>query len=70
MSALVSGASSVAVPLRWRALHVSKQGDDDYACGRRQGQAHEDPRRWSRYLHDQAWDVADKIVLAMRKGAK
>jgi len=31
--ALVPGSSSVAVPLRWRRLPVSKQGDDDYACG-------------------------------------
>jgi hypothetical protein len=23
-----------------------------------------------RNLHDQAWDVADRLVLAMRKGAK
>ena len=30
---LVPGSSSVAIPLRWRRLPVSKQGDDDYACG-------------------------------------
>ena len=24
----------------------------------------------ARNLHDQAWDVADKLVLAMRKGAQ
>lgn len=31
--ALVPGSSSVTVPRRWRSLRVSKQGDDDYACG-------------------------------------
>lgn len=31
--ALVPGSASIAVPRRWRSLRVSKQGDDDYACG-------------------------------------
>lgn len=31
--ALVPGASRVAVPPPWRSLRVSKQDDDDYACG-------------------------------------
>lgn len=31
--ALVPRSSNVAVPHRWLSLRVSKQGDDDYACG-------------------------------------
>jgi hypothetical protein len=31
--ALVPPESDVGVPTRWRRLRVSKQGDDDYACG-------------------------------------